>query len=251
MSSPIERGTSVRSAPDLTKPAGLEKKLVDVELVSEYTELNERLLIFHAKDNVLRLVVVRELKDGAGVIDRVQSYVDLEHDSFVPMYTVVDKSGTSEQWNFTISDSKAGSVAYQLPSRRDVHKVQKAFTGCNVMAYSDNIHCAVTYQRFPRDKQFIGNGEVQIWCQQSSAFHKISTWPSLSSQFESQFTGLTSSSRNTFTSILSQKHPDIVSILTTEAGEDTMLVELPPPPLLVGFMKDKDGYYVWQIECKY
>jgi len=236
--------------PDLTQPAELEKELADVELASTYTEQNERLLIFQAKDKVLRMVIVRTSQDGSAVTDRIQSFIDLERDSFVPVYTVTGSREAPQQWNVNIADSKGGSVAHRFTSRSDTHKVQKAFTGYDVAAYSESVFCAVTYKSWFRDNQFVGDGEVQMWCQPGSTFRIVPTWSPVPSQVASEITAVTTSSTYTVASILNQRHPDVVSVITTKIGEESVWVELPPPPVLVGFLKGSKGYYVWQTERK-
>jgi hypothetical protein len=236
--------------PDLARPSELEKTLVDVELLSEYTDQNERFLIFQAKDTILRMVLLRTPHDGPGFTDRIQTIIDLQSDSFVPLYSVAGKRGVPRQWTVTIAESKGRQIAYQFTSRSDVYKVQRAFTGYNVTACAENIFCAVTYKGLIRDHQFVGLGEVQIWCPPGFTFKRDLSSSQVPSQTASQVTDITRNTRGTITSILSQRHPDVVSVITTETGNETMLVELPSPPLLVGLLKDNDGYYIWQTERK-
>ena len=51
--------------------------------------------------------------------------------------------------------------------------------------------------------------------------------------------------------VFGQFPQEVVSLSRTETGEDVVLANLPPAPLLVGFMKDESEYHMWQVECMY
>src|SRR6201999_3210718 len=133
--------------------------------------------------------------------------IDLTSDSFVPLYTMARRSGGSRKWTVNIVESKGGQVVYEFTSRSDLHNVQKAFTGYSIATYAENIFSAVTYKGIIRENQFVGIGEIQIWCPPGFSLKKDLPLSPVMSPAASQVTTVTKNSRSAITSILSNRHP--------------------------------------------
>jgi hypothetical protein len=235
----------------LTEPAAREDKLVQVPLICEYQDQKEDLFIFRVKDRVLRMVRSRNSQDGSLGSQMTERFVDLHDDGLIPVYSVADPSGN--RWNLTITNGKGGgSVAHQFWSRRDVFRIQQCFTGYETASYSEGVSCAITYRRampLVQNPQSSGYGEIHLW-----------TWPvsiSLDKEPLSPTTTVDSSGSirsgsayTTASTVFRGFDPSIISVSEQSNGEDLVVAGLPPPPLLVSFVRKEGKYTMWKANCK-
>jgi hypothetical protein len=242
--------------PTLTDPVGPEKEVADVLLVSRYTNQKERLVIFQVHDHTLRIVVSRSAQDGTPGTDNTVVLIDLLSDGFVPIYTVSKPDvHYDKRWNVNITYGKGGGQeTHEFRSRQDTHTVQRSFTGFDVFSHSESISCAVTYKskRSPRHQQFKGDGEIQMWCWPGSPKPPgLPGSPTTSSGEIEVQSSRSGSAISVASKVFSTFNSDVVSLAKTETGKDVVLANLPPAPLLVGFVKDKSEYHMWQVERMY
>jgi hypothetical protein len=242
--------------PDPTEPDTYEKKLLDVEVVSPYPDAKQTLLILQIKEKTLRTVLSTD-QEGSPRIITTPTSINLHQDGFLPRYTVanLDSRGV-KKWNVEVVDGRGdGQTAYELRSRNHAQKVQMVFTGKRIWSHHESVSCTLTWKskilrdKKLRDRQFSGRGEVQMWWEKPNAPGR--DHPSTLLSGESEVRSFLSGSTNTQASrAFSQLHADVHSVYGNKNGNEMVVAEMPPPPIMVGFLKNGDDYFMWCFDCR-
>jgi hypothetical protein len=172
----------------------------------------------------------------------LERFFDLREDVVIPTYTMA--SHPRREWTVEVLFGRARSPAtFAFSDRKQVFCLQRLLTGYRpATQHYENVQCCVTYKNkrvpvFGRDQHLQGEGEIQFW-----------KWP----KAETKSLSPISSHAPTLHSLSDQARPslpdmvrqlDVANVHTDHVrGRELLISRLDPPPLLVAFIRDKQGY---------
>ena len=224
-----------------------------VVLVSPPSAPDRReLSVYRESENgrTLRIVEATYSGNGTQPSREIERFLDLTQDGVLPLYTIV--SQTQLEWNVEVAYGKGTSrVAYTLHERKDAFRLQRLFTGYEPTQYFEGVSCSVIFRsgRVPvlsRDSRYKGYGEIQLWWPEVGRSSVTSLVSPTSSRSSLQGTSLPS----TFPGFV--RRTSVLSVqINTRNDTNTIISELPPPPVLVAFLKDDNGYTMLKTDSKF
>jgi hypothetical protein len=240
--------------PQLMDPMGREEMLARLPVASQSPNEKREIFVFKIDDRNLRIVYLRSSSEPTQRIKETETFFDLYSDRLVPLYAIA--TGPRTEWSMQMFyGSGAAQADYPLQTRSDAFKLQQAFIGYEVTAFSESISCFVTHKRtWPIRSGLHGSdGEVQLlqWpvptpipsCP-SSPISPLPNGTINSRRSSSNYTKASWAFRNT--------NPILTSISEAESDKTVVVTALPPSPLIMAFTKCKSTgtYTFWQIERK-
>jgi len=132
-----------------------------------------------------------------------------------------------------------------------------SFIGKQVWSDHENVSCTLTWKsnilrdKKLRDSQFSGRGEVQMWWESPNTPGKDDPSRLLSAPTaESEVRSFLSGSTNTLASRVSnQLDADVHPLYGNKNGDEMVVAEMPRQPIMVGFLKKGDDYFMWCFDC--
>ena len=214
--------------------------------------VRRELLVYRESANgrTLRIVEATYSDNATQPSREIVRFLDLTQDGVLPLYTIA--SQTQFEGNVQVVYGKGTSrVVYTLRERKDAFRLQRLFTGYEPTEYFERVSCSVIFKsrKLPglsRDSLYKGCGEIQLWWPEMERSSVTSLLSSTSSISSSQGTSLPS----TFPEFV--RRTRVLSLQTDTRKDMTAIIsELPPPPVLIAFLKDNDGYTMLKTDSKF
>ena len=139
-------------------------------------------------------------------------------------------------------------ILYALQGRKDAFQLQRLCTGYEPTKHFEGVSCSVTFKSVPRNSIYNGRGEIQLWWPEAGRSSVTSMVPPRSRRSSIQGMSLRSSTSSTIV-----RQGSVLSLQTDADGEITAIIsELPPPPVLVAFLKDdSNGYTMLKADSEF
>jgi len=217
--------------------AGYQELLLQLPLISHNPDEQQELFIYKEDERTLGIVwrILRGVGHRKEEKDRRHFHVDSH--SYISYWILA--ASPRREWNVRLVYSRYNAaIDYPLVSKKDALRLQSLFTGFDAkISYEEASFTVVYYPsrvaKLLRASRCFGEGAVQLW------------WPS--SRTSNSRTPLTpsptaSGSIVTRTAIRGIRD-DIASVVQDANGEQTIIGELPSPPLLVAIIHRPREYY--------
>ena len=176
-------------------------------------------------------------------------YLNIQSDVVFPMYAVTEFRPT--EWNIVVRyDGGAEPVIYAFQDKEEALKFQSLVTGYDTAVVFEGVRVAVTYRRHralinafrvSEDPELVGSGELQLW-------RRTPRPTNAGPGGITRATTSTSLPNGASTLRSGQRVTDTVSLYTDNVtGQQGYFSVRLPPPLLVGFLKERGGYTMVKI----
>ncbi|MCJ1313554.1 hypothetical protein MMC25_007233 [Agyrium rufum] len=220
-----------------------EEKILELELPLMQGFSKRSLMIFRQSANEMRLVrsAVPEGENFPPQSD--EKIINLHAFQISPHYAIPSQGNDSNNIHVSHSHVHRGDF-FDLRSRADVHKLQRALTGYKVVHASNHINWTLCKRSWPKTSQEEGKGHFQIW--QPKACPRILPLDLAGCEPMSPTTSqLDHKSQASVSSTLAEKltskyHGSLASITGSSGDEEqTITSSMPRLPVIVLFTRWK------------